>query len=346
MGKKRNCKTSIRKLFKKLRIQNGNENKSDTNAINQSHSNDYNSNIKPSPTAVIYSSELEYIARCIKDYPNIETGGQLYGAWTASGAPRIIYAIGPGPRANHESAFFNQDVEYLSSVGARLKEYGLQHIGEWHSHHKLGLAQPSGHDARTMQNSIEQLNLHRLCLCIGNISAAGGISIHPFNFVTGEHYVDARWDVITDKNQLRNVIDRDLAGLLINPQSSSVVFAERYYTPNAQPIGYGNSWFSVPENRQEFKIIIDKLKALRWIKGVSPQISQDGVISIKLIADRFAEILTFPFDFPDSPFTIQRVSFIENDVTEYAPQDWVIPREGGIADIFIINYENHLKLHP
>lgn len=345
MRKTKNCKTCVMKLFKRFRTQYGHKSKSDTDAIYQSHYHDSHSNFTPSPTAIIYSSELEYIARCIKDSPNIETGGQLYGAWTASGAPRIIYAIGPGPNANHESAFFNQDVEYLSRVGAKLKEYGLQHIGEWHSHHKLGLARPSGHDASTMQNSIEQLNLHRLCLCIGNISDAGEVSIHPFNFVTGEHYVDAQWDVITDKNQLRDVIDRDLAGLLINPQSSSVVFAERYYTPKAQPIGYGNSWFSVPENRQKFKIIIDRLKAQRFIKEVSPQISQDGVISIKITTERFAEILTFPNDFADSPFTIQRISFIENDVTEYTPQDWFRP-SGGIVDTFIVNYENHLKLHP
>ena len=109
--------------------------------------------------------------------------------------------------------------------------------------------------------------------------------------------------------------------------------------------GYGNSWFSVPENRQEFKIIIDRLKAQRFIKEVSPQISQDGVISIKITTERFAEILTFPNDFADSPFTIQRISFIENDVTEYTPQDWFRP-SGGIVDTFIVNYENHLKLHP
>jgi hypothetical protein len=163
--------------------------------------------------------------------------------------------------------------------------------------------------------------------------------------VTGEHYVDAQWDVITDKNQLRNVIDRDLAGLLINPQSSSVVFAERYYTPKAQPIEYGNSWLGIPENRHELQSIIANLKARKWIKEVCTQMSQDYIISIKITTDRFADILTFPSDFLGSPFKIQRISFIEDDITEYTPQDWIIPRVGGIVEKFIINYENYLKLH-
>jgi len=105
----------------------------------------------PTPTAMIYQGELDYISRCILDYPNIETGGQLFGFWTAAGTPVVLYAIGPGPRANHQVAFFNQDIEYLTRIGSILTtKFGLQHIGEWHSHHQLGLAQPSGHDAATL----------------------------------------------------------------------------------------------------------------------------------------------------------------------------------------------------
>ena len=54
--------------------------------------------------AIIYSSEISFIGRCILDSPNIETGGQLFGFWTASGNPVVVYAIGPGPKANHQVA--------------------------------------------------------------------------------------------------------------------------------------------------------------------------------------------------------------------------------------------------
>jgi hypothetical protein len=42
--------------------------------------------------AIIYQSELDYISRCVLDYPNIETGGDLFGFWTYSGFPVIQYA--------------------------------------------------------------------------------------------------------------------------------------------------------------------------------------------------------------------------------------------------------------
>ena len=79
---------------------------------------------------VIFRSELDYISRCILDYPNIETGGQLFGYWTESGIPVVMFAIGPGVNANHRSTFFNQDVQYLLTVGNALKsQFGLIHNG-------------------------------------------------------------------------------------------------------------------------------------------------------------------------------------------------------------------------
>ena len=119
--------------------------------------------------AIIFKSELAFICKHILEYPDIETGGELFGYWTSEGAPVILYAIGAGPKANHQVTFFNQDKGYLLSEGKILKErYGLQHIGEWHSHHKLGLARPSRHDAHTMISTIQEMHLGRFLLCIGN----------------------------------------------------------------------------------------------------------------------------------------------------------------------------------
>ena len=64
---------------------------------------------EPAPTAIIYQSELDYLSRCILDYPDIETGGQLFGFWTNQGVPVVLYVIGPGRHANHQQSFFNQD---------------------------------------------------------------------------------------------------------------------------------------------------------------------------------------------------------------------------------------------
>lgn len=299
--------------------------------------------LSPSSKAVIYASELEYIAKCIQDYPNIETGGQLYGAWTASGAPRVIYVIGPGPRANHQQAFFNQDVEYLENIGAKLKEYGLQHIGEWHSHHHLGLPHPSGHDAQTMQNGINQLNLNRLLLCVGGFNDKG-IVINPFNFARNSQYVPSQWEIVYTKNRLREVIDNDLAGMLCNPSSSKYTFAEESIVPQTQQVSNQSGWFSLKENRHAFKQVIDALKVKQWINEVTPQISSDGVVSLKISTRTFVEIITFPRDFPNSPFEIDRMGLVEGTCTHYSfEEDWVSASD--IQQAFTQNHNLHLRKH-
>ena len=47
--------------------------------------------MKPADTVLVYQSELDYLSRCILDYPHIETGGQLFGYWTSAGVPVGLY---------------------------------------------------------------------------------------------------------------------------------------------------------------------------------------------------------------------------------------------------------------
>ena len=293
--------------------------------------------IAPSNRALIYTSELEYIARCIQDFPNIETGGQLFGAWTASGAPRIIYAIGPGPMANHQQTFFNQDINYLESIGAELKKYGLQHIGEWHSHHTIGLAHPSGHDAHTMQNGVDNLNLNRLCLCIGNIDNAGRISINPFNFANGTRYVDAEWEIINSENRLRKVIDAELADTLMHPNNTNPEFS-REYIPKPVSMFDNQGWFSNQDNRKQFKLILDKLKEQAWISEVKSQVEDNGLVSIHLKANKFSQTIKFPIDFPNSSFELTHTSHIEQTNSIYSISNWEMKGDQSISEIFWKGY--------
>lgn len=297
----------------------------------------------PSSKALVYASELDYIAKCIQDYPDIETGGQLYGAWTASGAPRVIYAIGPGLRANHQPMFFNQDVEYLKNIGAKLKEYGLQHIGEWHSHHHLGLPSPSGRDTQTMQNAIVQLSLNRMLLCIGSFNERD-IIINPFNFARDARFVPSEWEIINTRNRLREVIDNDLAGILCHPSSSRCALAEEYVVTQKHSVSNQTGWFSYIENRQAFKQIVDTLKATKWISEVTPQISSEGIVSLKIITRTFIEVISFPVDFPNEPFEIERRGLVEGSCTNYSFEaDWVLTPD--IKQTFKENYNLHLRKH-
>jgi len=265
-----------------------------------------NENDRPARTALIYEGELDYLSRCILDYPDIETGGQLFGYWTADGVPVVLYAIGPGPRANHSYAFFNQDVDYLVGVGELLvARYGLQHIGEWHSHHRLGLAVPSGHDASTMVNCIRRQNLGRFLLAIGNCTDAAS-TLNAFNFSQGSGYdhVHAAWDVKRGESPFRRVVDSDtdLSRLLVAPRT--VRAAHGNLLKAGEAVGFqvpayaAGHWLKEKANNLVLKRMVDMLAVE----------SDDGQCRVQLDAEKCVHLavekagrevrIVFPRGFP------------------------------------------------
>lgn len=159
-------------------------------------------------SAAIYRSEFEHVLKEVAASPDIETGGELFGFYRDDGTPVVCYAIGPGPRANHQRAFFNQDLDYLEKAGQVLcGHYGLEHIGEWHSHHRLGLARPSGHDAETVANGVRSRGRRRFILCVGNIvknrAMLGGFA---FTGASGVTYTPVEWRVIDMVSPYRSVV--------------------------------------------------------------------------------------------------------------------------------------------
>ncbi len=290
------------------------------NATANEHSN---SNIidekQASPLAIIYRSELDYLSRCILDYPNIETGGQLFGFWTSQGAPVVLYAIGPGEHANHEITFFNQDIDYLNAVGyAILHKYSLQHIGEWHSHHQLGLAQPSGHDATTMFHGLQNIPQRRLLLCIGNYSN-GQSSINPYTFHENDmrHYTFASWLVKEVESPYRKLIDNELGNILIHPQ---------HETPNhgQQRIVDRKEANEVNELKQVYwlmrngnvdvmrRMLITTAQCFNTNNAV-PQMSEEGIIQINVNNGEY--LIRFPENFPQ-----QAPLYFVNDEQQQAPE--------------------------
>ena len=173
-------------------------------------------------SAEIFRSEMEYVIRCIAEYPDIETGGELFGFWKDDRTPVVAYAIGPGPCSNHQVAFFSQDMDYLTAIGGVLTgKYGLEHIGEWHSHHRLGLPHPSGHDAATMAHGIRAAGRNSLLLCIGTCNdRAASLGGFVFSRNNGESYHHVGWRVIGVDSPFRTAVDADpeLAGTLVHPR--------------------------------------------------------------------------------------------------------------------------------
>lgn len=97
----------------------------------------------------IYESEINAIVSQAskKEFKRTETGGDLFGYWNIYGEPIIVLAGGPGPNAKCYSAEFEQDYKYVIKCETLLnEEHGLLYLGDWHSHHQLGLMQPSRGD--------------------------------------------------------------------------------------------------------------------------------------------------------------------------------------------------------
>lgn len=101
----------------------------------------------------IFESELRAMCFQASQFPSSETGGDLYGTWTYGNSPIIYLATGPGPRASANATKFFQDNEYIMKNEKFLFEnFGIQYLGDWHSHHTLGLQQPSSGDRRRINN--------------------------------------------------------------------------------------------------------------------------------------------------------------------------------------------------
>lgn len=260
--------------------------------------------------ALIYKSELDYISRCVLDYPNIETGGDLFGFWTHSGYPVIQYVIGPGPNANHQSTFFNQDGNYLSEIGNKLREtHGLQHIGEWHSHHQLGLAEPSGHDISTVCKAITQYNLSNFFLVITNIrDNSSSVNGFMFNKEKGRDFDYAGWVILESHSPIRQDFDLKYQDLVYQPRTkeASLLDLSKATLNNLEffkPEYSSEYWLSEKSNHLVLKGIIEALG--RFVANVQVfQRNDDKTIYLEFQKDNKEYVVIFPIDFPKTNLII------------------------------------------
>lgn len=292
---------------------------------------------------VIFLSELDYVSRCILDYPDIETGGQLFGYWTEDGAPVVMYAIGPGRKANHQVTFFNQDVDYLLRTGNELRNrYGLQHIGEWHSHHRLGLARPSGHDANTMVSTIREKNLGRFLLCIGNTDGAT-TTFNPF-MCDSRECTPSAWEVIMSDSPVRGEADRSMADMILHPRTAMPSHCDgrlRRMAAVRFPPGY---WLNEESCRNAFTELIAHFQRDGG-SGMVVTAKIDGNNLVHLIREGFGryreplrEDILFPLRFPLEP---PRITMTNAGVIVPQPAG-LVPWEYGRLDLVeaVLSYES------
>jgi hypothetical protein len=159
----------------------------------------------------IFQSEVQAMAGEAKRFPDIETGGDLYGTFTHGNMPVIWLASGPGPKAKHFPMNFEQDVRFINHWQSRLlEEFGLQYVGSWHSHHTIGLDHPSGGDMRAAKNYALNHGRRRTLEIIANHE--GGrkqvTTLRPYFYPDAQlgGWVPASFTTLRDESPLRMLL--------------------------------------------------------------------------------------------------------------------------------------------
>ena len=259
---------------------------------------------------MIHRSELDFIGRCVLEYPTTETGGDLFGFWGNDGNAVIQYAIGPGQSTSRSGASFYQDIGYLRECGRILNgRFGLEHIGAWHSHHRMSLYEPSSGDVNTMQNAIRTRNLPRFIISICNIESDNKISIGCFMFSAEnrESYDDCEWKILEGASPVRETISRDRSDLFRGPAERTVVvntgstglFRSTRVRPSSEKPDFPEGSFGSGSDGRDYLIwAVDELRRQEYLFDVEILQLADRRVALSLKSGDWSFEIRFPNEFP------------------------------------------------
>lgn len=137
----------------------------------------------------LFENDNNRMKELVLRHPAKETGGNLFGLWTDSGEPVLHVVLGPAIGCTRTEVSFYQSIPYLERVGGIVtKDYQLCHIGEWHSHHRLRLSEPSSGDSSTIIRNFPRGTCGFL-LIIANIQPSSGtVTLSPYLYREGERH--------------------------------------------------------------------------------------------------------------------------------------------------------------
>ncbi|ASC71409.1 hypothetical protein XM38_023610 [Halomicronema hongdechloris C2206] len=287
--------------------------------------------------ALVYEGELQRISGWVEEYPNLETGGDLFGFWTHSGFPVVQFVLGPGSKSRHNPTSFYQDKDYLVESGSLLRsKHGLQHIGEWHSHHQLGLAQPSQGDENTVFRALEKYKFPKFLLFIANLRPNSGsrcqrskwtVNVGSFLFTRSiPKYQVGQWVVLPENSPIRSTLHQSW------PQSSSFektclsnswkvdqTSLEAEILEPTQPIEIAEYlWYSKPEGQNLLKEIDSDLKQVFKDCQMFRTVTGSIYFTFKYGLDYWR--VNLPNNFPDSSPTLQVNEGEPISIEEYSSQ--------------------------
>lgn len=195
----------------------------------------------------IFESELHVIVSDCERYPEIETGGALFGLWTQTGAPVVMLATRSGANAVHEVTHFLQDErEHKQAREFLWESFGLQWIGLWHSHHRLGLEELSSGDVSRTRHLANAHSLDRFCeiLCFWSRREMARndrlqVNLKPFIYLAAKRGTTAasEFRLLSGYSPARGSVGRYSVNLLSMRPSSP---RSNYTTVTSKPLVMGN----------------------------------------------------------------------------------------------------------
>jgi hypothetical protein len=222
----------------------------------------------------IYESEYRAIIAATRLFIHEETGGDLYGSFTHAGMPVIWLASGPGPHVRRNSVHFEQDSAFTTDWQRKLKDdFGLQFIGTWHSHHRLGLREPSSGDREAARTYARNHNRQKTLEIIVTYERRDEVALWPYFYPNAqqERWVESTFVVLPRTSPIRQHLGND-----------EVVFSG------------GGDWRSVPaiNNSRGQHARRDALNDASAYEGSSQQVAIPPKIQseIESIGDRILDI--------------------------------------------------------
>lgn len=161
----------------------------------------------------LFEEDQKMMEDLVLRYPDIETGGDLFGLWTAEGDAVLHIVLGPGQGCKRTDVSFYQDIPYLQRNGELLTQnYMLCHIGEWHSHHQLRLSHPSHGDSSTVIRNYPGHNTCGFLLIIANILSLSRrqVTLSPYLYTANSRNSFDLKGTIVPLRRFGNAFKKDL----------------------------------------------------------------------------------------------------------------------------------------
>lgn len=225
----------------------------------------------------IFASELKAIAYEASKFSESEVGGDLFGLWNANGTPVVFLATGPGNNYRGYLAKYKMDIDYMKMCEKILiSHFGLQYLGDWHSHHKLNLDYPSSGDQNRLYSIMHNNKINNMAeIIITHVSSP------PFSEkINGFIYSDTT--VCHGKMVLLEQEESPIRNILLN--------CSRFQSIQLSPFNLGDGYLALDQilldneestHTKTSKDIFPRQKA-NYSTEEDPLISTDPILKLKL----------------------------------------------------------------